>query len=179
MQIRRREFVAGLAASALFAPLWTHAQDARRRPRLLIAEEDPFTGLALLRTRYAAGRRPSNDMLGWALSWRLTGQGSFADRALAEIRSKRLPAGARSLVRTLLPSKSLLTGNNTENSQNSDARIGQNSLQLALLERLSSGRPKSEQGIYLGRIRESGFPAVSTRPRWETRGRSFNFRVAD
>src|SRR5438270_6218879 len=92
MQIRRREFVAGLAASALFAPLWTHAQDARRRPRQLIAEEDPFTGLALLKTRYAAGRRPSNDVLGWALSWRLTGQNTFADRTLAELRPKRLPA---------------------------------------------------------------------------------------
>ncbi|HMH02444.1 MAG TPA: heparinase II/III family protein, partial [Terriglobales bacterium] len=90
--MRRREFVAGLAASALIAPLWTHAQNIRRRPRLLIAEEDPFTGLALLKTRYAAGRRPSNDMLGWALSWRLTGQNTFADRAVAELRSKRLPA---------------------------------------------------------------------------------------
>ena len=90
--MRRREFVAGLAASALIAPLWTNAQDARRRPRLLIAEEDPFTGLALLKTRYAAGRRPSNDMLGWALSWRLTGQNAFADRAVAEMRTKRLPA---------------------------------------------------------------------------------------
>ncbi len=87
--------MAGLAVSALIAPLWTHAQEARRRPRLLIAEEDPFTGLALLRTRYAAGLRPSNDILGWTLSWRLTGQGSFADRALAEIRSKRLPAGGK------------------------------------------------------------------------------------
>jgi hypothetical protein len=90
--MRRREFVAGLAASALIAPLWTHAQTARPRPRLLIADEDPFTGLALLKTRYAAGRRPSNDMLGWALSWRLTGQNTFADRAVAEMRSKRLPA---------------------------------------------------------------------------------------
>ena len=93
--MRRREFVAGLAASALIAPLWTHAQDARRRPRLLIAEEDPFTGLALLKTRYAAGRRPSNDMLGWALSWRLTEQSAFANRAIAEMRSKRLPAGGK------------------------------------------------------------------------------------
>jgi heparin/heparan-sulfate lyase len=90
--MRRREFVAGLAVSALIAPLLTNAQDARRRPRLLIADEDPFTGLALLKTRYAAGRRPSNDMLGWALSWRLTGQKTFADRAIAEMRSKRLPA---------------------------------------------------------------------------------------
>ncbi len=95
MKMRRREFVAGLAASALFAPLWTHAQDGRRRPLLLIAEEDPFTGLALLKTRYAAGHRPSDDILGWALSWRLTGQSTFADRAVAEIRSKRLPAGGK------------------------------------------------------------------------------------
>src|SRR5438552_17689897 len=93
--MRRREFVAGLAASALTAPLWTHAQPAHRRPRLLIAEEDPFTGLDLLKTRYAAGLRPSNDVLGWALSWRLTGQNGFADRAVAEMRSKRLPAAGK------------------------------------------------------------------------------------
>jgi heparin/heparan-sulfate lyase len=90
--MKRREFVAGLAASALIMPRWTQAQTSRRRPWLLIAEEDPFTGLALLKMRYAAGRRPSNDMLGWALSWRLTGQNAFGDRAIAELRSKHLPS---------------------------------------------------------------------------------------
>ncbi|HWF65946.1 MAG TPA: hypothetical protein VN670_01500, partial [Acidobacteriaceae bacterium] len=63
MRMRRREFVTGLIASSLVAPALI-AQTPGRKPRLLIAEEDPFTGLALLRTRYAAGQRPSDDMPG-------------------------------------------------------------------------------------------------------------------
>ncbi|MGA9959905.1 MAG: hypothetical protein WBQ06_16570, partial [Acidobacteriaceae bacterium] len=95
MKVRRREFVTGLLASSLVAPAWIRAQSPGRKPRLLIAEEDPFTGLALLRTRYAAGLRPSDDMLGWALSWHLTGKDSFADRALTEMRATELPTGGR------------------------------------------------------------------------------------
>ena len=95
MKMRRREFVTGLLATSIAAPAWIRAQSPGRKPRLLIAEEDPFTGLALLRTRYAAGLRPSDDMLGWALSWQLTGKDSFADRALAEMRATQLPTGGR------------------------------------------------------------------------------------
>ena len=62
---------------------------------MLIAGTDPFTGLHILKSRYAAGRRPSEDMEGWALSWRLTGQESFAERALAEIRAKHIAKGGK------------------------------------------------------------------------------------
>jgi hypothetical protein len=62
---------------------------------MLIAETDPFTGLPLLKSRYAAGRRPSEDMEGWALSWLLTGKDEFAERALAEMRSQHLAAGGK------------------------------------------------------------------------------------
>lgn len=91
--MKRRDFIAGLAASALLAPSRSSAQAPIRHPRLLIAPADPFTGLTLLKSRYANGRRPSEDMEGWALSWRLTGQDTFAERALAEMRTKHLPAG--------------------------------------------------------------------------------------
>ncbi len=83
------------SASALAVRLPAQAQQKVARPRLLIADADPFTGLALLKSRYAAGRRPSDDMEGWALSWRLTGQDAFAERALAEIRTKHLAANGK------------------------------------------------------------------------------------
>jgi hypothetical protein len=93
--MRRRDFIAALA-SALVAGAWpAHAQTGPRRPRLLIAESDPFTGIAVLKSRYAAGHRPSEDIDGWALSWMLTGQDSFAERAVAEMRSKHVASGGR------------------------------------------------------------------------------------
>jgi hypothetical protein len=94
LKMRRREFVTGLIASSLIAPTLI-AQLPGRKPRLLVAENDPFTGLALLRTRYAAGLRPSDDMAGAALSWQLTGKDSFAHRALAEMRSTHLPINGK------------------------------------------------------------------------------------
>jgi hypothetical protein len=93
--MRRRDFIAALTASVV-ATAWSgKAQEAVRRPRLLIADPDPFTGIPLLKSRYAAGRRPSDDMEGWALSWRLTGQDAFAERAVAEVRKKHLAANGR------------------------------------------------------------------------------------
>jgi hypothetical protein len=62
---------------------------------MLIANADPFTGLPILKSRYAAGKRPSEDMEGWALSWRLTGQNDYAERAIAEMRSKHLSSGGK------------------------------------------------------------------------------------
>ena len=93
--MRRRDFLAALAASAVFSrwPAW--AQVADRRPRLLIADADPFTGLALLKTRYASGRRPSEDMEGWALSWQLTGKDEFAERAIAEMKVQHLSSAGK------------------------------------------------------------------------------------
>src|SRR6266566_1253159 len=94
--MRRRDFIAALAASALATSWPGKAQGpGLRRPRLLIADEDPFTGLPLLKSRYAAGRRPSEDMEGWALSWQLTGQDSFAEHALAEMRTRHIAAGGK------------------------------------------------------------------------------------
>src|SRR3954452_19757130 len=93
--MRRRDFVAAIITSALAARLPLRAEEGVRHPRLLIAETDPFTGLHILKSRYAAGRRPSEDMEGWALSWRLTGQESFAERALAEIRAKHIAKGGK------------------------------------------------------------------------------------
>jgi hypothetical protein len=61
------------------------------RPRLLIGKDDPFTGLTILRARYAAGMRPSDDIAGWALTFWLTGDESFANRAVDEMRHTHLP----------------------------------------------------------------------------------------
>jgi hypothetical protein len=58
-----------------------------RRPRLLLAESDAFSSLAALRAKYAAGDRPSDDLPGWALTWLLTGDDSFARRALDDLRA--------------------------------------------------------------------------------------------
>ena len=90
--MRRRDFITALALSALASKWPARAQETVRRPRLLIADADPFTGLPLLKARYAAGRRPSEDMEGWALSWQLTGDEASAERALVEMRTKHLAA---------------------------------------------------------------------------------------
>ena len=58
---------------------------------MLIGESDPLTGFAALRARYAAGARPSDDLAGWALSYLLTGDESFARRAVEEMRRTRTP----------------------------------------------------------------------------------------
>src|SRR5262249_9059885 len=55
------------------------------RPRLLIGKDDPFTGLGILRARYAAGMRPSDDIAGWALTYLVTCDESFAQRSLDEM----------------------------------------------------------------------------------------------
>ena len=85
--MKRRDFMAGVAASILLAVTKGNTQVQAQRPRLLISNTDAFTGLALLRTRCASGMRPSEDMEGWALSWQLTRQESFAEKALAVMRA--------------------------------------------------------------------------------------------
>jgi len=91
--MRRRDFITALALSVLAERWPARAQGTVRHPRLLIAEADPFTGLSLLKARYAAGRRPSEDMEGWALSWQLTGNKTFAERAVAAMRTKHVAGG--------------------------------------------------------------------------------------
>jgi hypothetical protein len=93
--MRRRDFIASLTASALLATARGKSQASVQRPRLLISNTDPFTGLALLRTRYASGMRPSKDMEGWALSWRITGQENFAEEALAAMRAGHIAKGVK------------------------------------------------------------------------------------
>jgi hypothetical protein len=96
--MERRKFLAGLIASSFAASAIARAQAPGRKPRLLIREEDPFTGLTLLKARYAAGMRPSDDIAGLALSWQLTGRDSFAHRALTEMRNSHPSAKGRASV---------------------------------------------------------------------------------
>jgi hypothetical protein len=62
-------------------------------PRMLLAERDPFSGLPTLRARWAAGERPAQDLPGLALSWLLSGDESFARRALDALRADRPASG--------------------------------------------------------------------------------------
>jgi len=57
------------------------------RPRLFLSERDPFAGLKALRARWAAGERPPTDLAGLALSWLLSGDESFARRAVDALRA--------------------------------------------------------------------------------------------
>jgi heparin/heparan-sulfate lyase len=58
---------------------------------MLIGERDPLTGYAVLRTRYASGARPSDDIAGWALTYLLNGDESFAKRAVHEMQATHPP----------------------------------------------------------------------------------------
>jgi hypothetical protein len=60
-------------------------------PRMLIGERDPLTGYKILRTRYDAGARPPDDIDGWALTYLLTGDETFAKRAVQKIRETHTP----------------------------------------------------------------------------------------
>jgi hypothetical protein len=104
----RRSGLAALALAGLFGtvgrPRAARAEgQVVKHPRMLIAEQDAFSGLPALRAKYAAGQRPSDDLAGWALSWRLSGDESFARKALEELRadpSDRLK-GSNRYMRTL------------------------------------------------------------------------------
>jgi len=85
----------GVATSVLLALTKGNTEVPVQHPRLLISHTDPFTGLALLKARYASGMRPSDDMEGWALSWQLTGQKSFAEKVLAAMRASHLAQGVK------------------------------------------------------------------------------------
>jgi hypothetical protein len=61
---------------------------------MLVAERDAFAGLPALKARWAAGERPATDLPGLALSWLLSGDESFAKRALEELRADR-PTGGK------------------------------------------------------------------------------------
>ena len=102
----RAVLLAGVGLGALTV-LRTDGSDARQgpsapvtsgaprvHPRLLVAERDPFAGLPALRARWAAGERPSADLPGLALSYLLSGDESFARRAVEELRADK-PTGSR------------------------------------------------------------------------------------
>ena len=93
--MKRRDFLMTVGASIALALTKIEAQNPVRRPRLLISSTDPFTGLALLKTRYAAGLRPSEDIEGCALSWQLTNDRNFAEKALSAMRANRVSKGAK------------------------------------------------------------------------------------
>ncbi len=82
----RREFAGILAAATAL-----QAQESGTRPRLLLTPHDTFSGLSILQARYAAGSRPPNDLPGWALSWRITGDASWARKALDEMETHHPP----------------------------------------------------------------------------------------
>ena len=89
--MNRREFsVAMMGAVAFSRGLMGEGGALRGHPSLLLCADDPFSGLGLLRVRYASGKRPSEDIPGWALSWQLTKKDEFAERAVAGLRA--LPA---------------------------------------------------------------------------------------
>lgn len=73
--------------------LGVSAQPASRaaRPRMLIGEHDPLTGFNVLRARYTAGARPPDDIEGWALTYLLTRDESFARKAVEEMRRTHPP----------------------------------------------------------------------------------------
>src|SRR5207249_6704901 len=86
--------------SSIFAAIFTllllvsttvSAQQQITRPRLLIGKDDPFTGFTILRARYAAGMRPWDDIAGWALTYLITDDDSFARRAIDEMRRTHPP----------------------------------------------------------------------------------------
>src|ERR1041385_6975478 len=84
-------FAAGLSLSVIVQAPSVWAQPSSKsplrivRPRMLIGEHDPLTGFTVLRARYAAGARPSDDIAGWALSYLVTGEESFVRQAVEEL----------------------------------------------------------------------------------------------
>jgi hypothetical protein len=92
----RRQFSQMLATTAAFAFSGKSYAETKGGPTMLLSTNDPFCGLDILRMRYAAGRRPSNDMAGNVLSWLVSGKDEFAQKALIEMRSSAPPvAGSR------------------------------------------------------------------------------------
>src|ERR1700719_143274 len=94
--MKRRDFMMGVGAAIGLSIIEAGSVEfAVHRPRLLINKTDPFTGLVLLKTRYQMGMRPSDDMEGWALSWQLTGDRDFAEKAMTAMRTNHLAKGER------------------------------------------------------------------------------------
>lgn len=94
--IKRRTFC-HIFRTAFLGVLFSLPLDAQTpapivRPRMLLSENDPLTGLKILRARYEDGQRPANDLAGRALAYLITKDESFARRAVEEMRQTRPPA---------------------------------------------------------------------------------------
>jgi hypothetical protein len=92
-KLSRRSFSQLLAATAAFAfsrSAFAQAQ-AGTAPSMMLGARDAFSGLDILRVRFAAGRRPSDDIAGNALSWLLSGQKEFGEKCIAALRTSTLP----------------------------------------------------------------------------------------
>ncbi len=91
--LRTLTMTIGIVIVASIGSPGAYAQSATRivRPRMLIGEHDPLTGFNVLRARYAAGARPSDSIDGWALTYLLTRDETFARRAVDEMRRTHPP----------------------------------------------------------------------------------------
>jgi hypothetical protein len=95
-KLSRRSFSRLLAATAAFAfskSGFAQAQ-AGTDPSMMLGARDAFSGLDILRVRFAAGHRPSDDITGNALSWLLSGQKEFGEKCIAALRTSTLPEPA-------------------------------------------------------------------------------------
>src|SRR4051812_33579943 len=96
-KLSRRSFSQLLAATAAFAFSKSAFAQAGTAPSMMLGARDAFSGLDILRMRYAAGRRPSDDIAGNALSWLLSGQKEFGEKCITKLRASTLPEpGSRS-----------------------------------------------------------------------------------
>ncbi len=84
--------VAGLLAVPVSPLARQPAASSDVHPRMLVSAGDPFTGLDVLRARYAAGRRPPDDVCGDALTWLVTHEEGAAQRAVQRLRDEPAPA---------------------------------------------------------------------------------------
>jgi hypothetical protein len=98
VKMNRREFSSALLGATAFpVGLLKQSSESGIHPSLLLLQDDPFSGLDLLKARYDTGRRPSADFPGWSLCWQLTKKDEFAERAIAAIRAvPGLPKGSPS-----------------------------------------------------------------------------------
>jgi len=95
--LSRRSFSKLLTATAAFTFSRTAFAQVGRGPSMMLGARDAFSGVDVLRMRYAAGRRPPDDTAGDALSWLLTGRKNFGEKCIATMRTSTLPQpGSRS-----------------------------------------------------------------------------------
>lgn len=91
-RVSRRCFSQMFAATAAFAFSGKAFAQTKSGPSMLLGATDPFCGLDIFRMRYVAGRRPSDDIAGNALSWLVSGKDDFAQKSLIEMRNGAPPA---------------------------------------------------------------------------------------